>query len=238
MRREPVSSVGGSGETAPPTPVTFVFADLVGYTALIDHHGDDLAADVAVGLEALVLTEIDSSAEFVKTMGDAVMLRVDRPADAVLLALRLCDRVCNRDQWPQLAVGMAHGPAATRGPEYFGATVNRASRICAFARAGEVLVDHAAFMGARSLDAVGWIDIGEVPLRNIASPVQLYRAHPYRSVSHIGLVDPVCRMTVDSAHAVVLEHAGVRLAFCSGECAGKFIVDPGRYGQPTTSDDA
>ncbi len=229
MPSEPVSSGGGSSKSASPAPATLLFADLVGYTALTDHHGDDLAADVSVALEEFAREEAGSTAEVLKTMGDAVMLRVDGPRDAVLLALRLCERVCTHDNWPQLALGIAHGPVVLRGTEYLGATVNRASRICAFARAGEVLVDQATFEGARRLPGVSWIDVGEVSLRNLAQPVRLHRATSDSVEREVTFVDPVCRMSVRREHAVILAHDGRTIGFCSGECAGKFIVDPDRY---------
>lgn len=236
MRPEQVSSGGESGQSASPAAATLLFADLVGYTALTEHHGDDLAADVSVALEELAREEAGSAAAVLKTMGDAVMLRVDDPGDAVLLALRLCARVCSRDNWPQLALGIAHGPVVLRGTEYLGATVNRASRICAFARAGEVLLDQATFEAARRLTGVRWIDVGDVTLRNLAQPIRLHRATSDAVRSEATLVDPVCRMSVRREHAVILEHDGRSIGFCSGECAGKFIVGPDRYEIHESSD--
>ncbi|PTL60291.1 YHS domain-containing protein [Paraconexibacter algicola] len=166
----------------------------------------------------------------VKTMGDAVMLCVEDAPSAVVLGLRLCTRVCSRDGWPQLSLGIAHGPAVNRGADYFGSTVNRAARICAFARAGEVLADHEVFQRSATLVGVGWIEVGEVALRNIASPVRLHRALPVARQPAVGMLDPVCRMTVDPRQSVLLEHDGNSIGFCSGECAGKYVVEPQRYG--------
>ena len=43
-------------------------------------------------------------------------------------------------------------------------------------------------------------------------------------------VDPVCGMQVDPATSShVLEHEGMRYAFCSAGCLGKFKADPGKY---------
>jgi adenylate cyclase len=69
---------------------TFLFADLAGFTALTEAHGDEQAADLAhefsrAGAELLPR----HGAEQVKTIGDALMLRVDQPAEAVKLGLAL-----------------------------------------------------------------------------------------------------------------------------------------------------
>jgi Cu+-exporting ATPase len=46
-------------------------------------------------------------------------------------------------------------------------------------------------------------------------------------VDDIVLVDPVCGMTVDGAHARHLaEHEGVVYAFCSIGCRTRFIKEP------------
>jgi len=50
------------------------------------------------------------------------------------------------------------------------------------------------------------------------------------TVDDIVLLDPVCGMTVDRAHARHLaEHEGVVYAFCSMGCRTAFIKEPGAY---------
>jgi YHS domain-containing protein len=45
--------------------------------------------------------------------------------------------------------------------------------------------------------------------------------------------DPVCGMQVETQHApAVVEHAGVRISFCSDHCRARFDRDPGRYLDP------
>ena len=49
-------------------------------------------------------------------------------------------------------------------------------------------------------------------------------------VDDIVLVDPVCGMTVDAAHARHLaEHEGIVYAFCSMGCRTRFIREPATY---------
>lgn len=72
---------------------TFVFGDLVGFTALAESEGDDRALEVVLGLQRRVralLTE--HRAEQVKGLEDGVMLRCGDPTDAVRLGLRLIDQ--------------------------------------------------------------------------------------------------------------------------------------------------
>jgi xanthine dehydrogenase accessory factor len=57
-----------------------------------------------------------------------------------------------------------------------------------------------------------------------------------RAVDDIVLLDPVCGMTVDRAHARHLaEHEGIVYAFCSIGCRTRFIKDPSGYLAPSRS---
>ena len=60
---------------------TFVFADIAGFTALTEAHGDEQATLVAVlrGGQG----QAAAGAAHVKTIGDALMLRVPNPDEAV-----------------------------------------------------------------------------------------------------------------------------------------------------------
>jgi adenylate cyclase len=77
------------GETAPSgTAATFVFADIAGFTALTEAHGDEQAAALVADFCAAVNAELEAfGGAHVKSIGDALMLRVPEPADAVRLGL-------------------------------------------------------------------------------------------------------------------------------------------------------
>jgi adenylate cyclase len=128
---------------------TFLFADLVGFTRFTFTQGDDRAADLAVSFHARVC---DLAAELgchvVKAIGDAVMVRSDNGEAAVELAQRIL-RLAHDKAFPLARVGLDTGPAIERNGDWFGSTVNTASRVVSAARAGELL------MTERTRDAVG-----------------------------------------------------------------------------------
>lgn len=71
---------------------TFVFADIAGFTALTEAHGDEEAVKLVEELSEGVEAELPAiQGEYVKTIGDALMLRIPAPGDAVLLALRIAN---------------------------------------------------------------------------------------------------------------------------------------------------
>ena len=64
-------------------PATFLFADIAGFTALTEAHGDERAVALVDAFCAAVDVELPAGGTRVKSIGDAVMLRVPDPGDAI-----------------------------------------------------------------------------------------------------------------------------------------------------------
>src|SRR5699024_5294090 len=62
---------------------SFVIADLVGYTAAVDAHGDETALSLADALGDAATRSLARDDELVKTMGDAVLVASRTPTGAV-----------------------------------------------------------------------------------------------------------------------------------------------------------
>ena len=211
-------------------PSTFVFADLAGWTALTEAHGDVEALRIVTEFADRVGGLLhDHRAEQIKTIGDAVMIRVADPSDAVELGLDIAERLSAAGS-PPVRVGMHSGPALPRDGDWFGATVNLASRVAAAARPGEVLLTESTRQVVRQPNGFELRPGGERELRHIADPVRVYRAVDPRRPDVVLEIDPVCRMAVDPVRAPLTRHRmGVTYYFCSPECAAAFAVRPRRY---------
>lgn len=210
---------------------TFLFADLAGFTALTEAHGDLEAADLADAFhEAASALARDGGAQFVKGIGDAVMMRTERAADAVPLGLRLAHEAMPAHERPEVRVGMHTGEAVRRGEDWFGATVNVAARITAAAKSGEVLVSDAVRRAAGDLDGIRFVSRGARRLRNVAKPVVLFAAEPVGASPGGWPIDPVCRMAVQPGREAAREEFdGVDYLFCSASCAQAFRASPRDY---------
>src|SRR5918996_1213696 len=150
-----------------PSTATFLFADIAGFTAMTETHGDEQAAIVVERFCDAVSSELPRfGATHVKTIGDALMLRIPDPAQAVLLGLRIALDLMRGHRAPAVRVGLHHGPAVERDNDYFGAAVNLAARVSSAATGGEVmLTGHTAAL-ARNLEGVQYESRGCSPLRN------------------------------------------------------------------------
>jgi adenylate cyclase len=211
---------------------TFVFADIAGFTALTEAHGDEAAFALMADFIKAVKTELPAvRGEHVKTIGDALMLRIPDPGDAIVLGLRIANELMLDHGAPAVRVGLHHGPAVESEGDYFGASVNLAARVSALASGGEVLVTGSTAALVPDVEGVFYESRGRQALKNIAEPVEIFAAVPMGSSTEGPLpVDPVCRMVVDPDRAAGrLIHDGEAYFFCSLACAGTFAHRPERF---------
>ena len=152
---------------------TFLFTDLVGFTALTAERGDEGAADVALEFYRRVRALLAAHrAEEIKAIGDALMIRCEEPSLAIQLGAS--DRLRSSDEdpdFPAVRVGVNTGTAVRREGDWYGAGVNVAARLCAAAGGGEVLVSEPTHEAAGPLQRV---ELGERRLhwlKNVTEPV-------------------------------------------------------------------
>jgi adenylate cyclase len=151
------------------------FVDLAGYTRLTEEQGDQAAAELASTLAVLVERSSRAAGGTpVKWLGDGVMLHFRRPAGAVEASLAMVGELPSAGL-PPAHVGVAAGPVVVQGGDYFGRTVNLASRVAARAQAGQVLVTEAVAAAVPG-DGVTFSDLGELRLKGFSAPVRLLEA--------------------------------------------------------------
>ena len=209
---------------------TFVFADLAGYTALTEAHGDVDAAEIAMAFHALAASCMGDDGRIVKTIGDGVMIVASSVETGILAASRIAASVTAQLRFPAVRIGIHAGPAALRGDDYFGAAVNLAARVCAIARGGEIVATEPVASVAVGRGLASARPMGTVRLKNVLAPVALYELGTTSQPGPLHHIDPVCRMQVrpdDAATSQVVD--GATLYFCSAACAERFVAAPDVY---------
>src|SRR3954453_15819268 len=129
-----------SGRVSGTADTTVAFADLVGFTELGESVGVEELGGLAGRLAQIAGAVVEPPVRVVKQIGDAVMLVSAEVAPAIETCLALIDRPGREEDSPPLRAGVAFGPAVNRWGDWFGSTVNVASRLTARARPGAVLV--------------------------------------------------------------------------------------------------
>ena len=207
-----------------------LFADLAGFTALTEAHGDGGAADIAGRFAELAASVLVGDARIVKTIGDAVMVVTSDGRGGLDTALRLLRAVDREADFPGVRVGLHVGPVVERGGDVFGATVNVAARLTEHAHVGQLLttIDVADLVVGGDDATVTALD--PTRLKNVGDPVEIFSVEDDFRRPRSQVLDPVCRMFVDADDAPARLPWGERIwLFCSFECARKFSEEPDRY---------
>jgi adenylate cyclase len=164
-----------TGDIAGSQDLAVCFADLVGFTRLggqVEVRELGTVAD-RLAREAASLTE--APVRLIKTIGDAAMFVSPEPEPLVGVALDLV-RAFEEEDLPSLRAGIAFGPAFMRTGDYYGNSVNLASRVTGIARPGSVLCTDEIRDAADS--AYNWSSTGKHKLKGVSGPITLYRARP------------------------------------------------------------
>ncbi len=156
-------------------PPAMCFLDITGYTSLTQERGDAAAADLAERLgEVVQRTSVRHGGRAVKWLGDGVMLHFPNPGPGVLAALEMVEGVAGAGL-PPAHVGLHAGPVIFQEGDYYGQTVNVASRIADYARPSEVIVSQEV-VDASAGAAVAFREVGPVELKGVAGAMRLHTA--------------------------------------------------------------
>lgn len=216
--------------TAVERHVAFLLADLAGYVALTEAHGNAGALEAIERLLALVQGALAPGARLVERVGDQVVVAADDAGAALDTALRLLTSAAAEPRFPPLRIGGHAGLVLDRDGAYFGAALNVAARVAARARPGQVLCTAAFAEAARGRPGVVVQSLGSVPLRHMVEPVELFEVTAGVETKPGAVIDPVCHMQLVPADAVASVRRGDRTYyFCCEGCATAFADRPDAF---------
>jgi adenylate cyclase len=162
-----------TGDIAGAQEVAVCFADVVGFTRLGGQVEVRELGTVAGQLAHLAASVIEPPVRLIKTIGDAAMFVSPEAGPLVKVALALVEAF-EREELPSLRAGIAWGPALIRAGDYYGNSVNLASRVTGIARPGSVVCTQEIHDAAP--DDFEWSPAGKQKLKGVSGPTQLYRA--------------------------------------------------------------
>jgi adenylate cyclase len=164
-----------AGTLAGARPVTVAFADFVGFTRLGEALPPQDLVEFAGRLAALTRIRVGQPVQFVKTIGDAVMLVSPDAEKLVNTVLGLLDATA-AEQLPQLRAGAASGLAVSRAGDWYGSPVNLASPVTGVALPGTLLVTGTTRAAVGDPQGIGWSFAKGGPPEGMREEVQLFRA--------------------------------------------------------------
>ncbi len=178
----PAESGPAEPEGAPADSLTrgFLFADLRGYTEYVEGHGGEAAAQLLTRYRDLVREQVAwfRGAE-IKTEGDSFYVVFPSVSAAVRAGLAIVadagrESAAVPDHPIRVGVGVHAGETVETTEGYVGSPVNIAARLCARARAGEVLVSDTVRALTSTMVRATFAPRGRHHLKGIAEPIQIF----------------------------------------------------------------
>jgi YVTN family beta-propeller protein len=203
---------------------TFLIVDVRGYTAYTQEFGDAAAADLAMrfaDLVAAVVEEHDGAT--VELRGDEALVAFFSARAAIQAALALQEAAGQVDLAGGIGIGMDAGEAVAVSDGFRGGALNRAARLCARAKAGEILVTDTVVRLAGPTADAAWDDLGTVRVKGVEQPIRVF-----------GVRRPAAaRRKRPRRHGVWIAAGGIALVAAAG--AGFLYARSTSGGQPSVA---
>lgn len=163
--------------------VTIVFVDVTGFSKFASLHDANEVREVIRVFHWLAREQVAKHGGFeVKQLGDGFMLAFTNPRRALACAIGILRATAPHQDGTGLpsavrvCAGINSGDAIREGDDFFGHTVNVASRIMGRAHGGQVLVSAATKELIGDVEWIRFVDLGLKRLRGIRGQVRLYDA--------------------------------------------------------------
>jgi len=183
--------------------LTFLIADIRGYTSFTRSRGDEAAARLAATFAEIVREGVEArDGEVIELRGDEALAVFPSARQALRAAVELQqtfgDEVARRPGVPLLVgIGLDAGEAVPVETGYRGAALNLAARLCSQAGAGEVLASQGVTHLAGAVHGLRFVERGDVNLKGIDRPVAAMVVLPEERDD--GVVAPVAGVPGDNS---------------------------------------
>jgi class 3 adenylate cyclase len=162
--------------------LTFLIADIRGYSRFTEEYGDEAAARLAGKFTDVAKAGVEEhGGDFEAVRGDEGVAVFTSARQALRAAVDLQNRFAREFEgecdFPlRVGIGIDSGEAVRLDDgSYRGSALNVAARLCARAHGGEVLVTEATTRLAGRLEGIRYTNRGRASLKNIPDPVQVVR---------------------------------------------------------------
>ncbi len=197
-----------------------LFADLRGYSAFVEEHGDEAAVALLARYRRLVREVVASHAGAeIRTEGDSFYVVFPLASSAVRAGLAILDAARAADPRIDVGIGVQAGETSEGDEGPIGSAVNIAARVCSQARPGELLVTDTVRALTRTRLPVRFVPRGSPRLKGIAEPIRLFAVLPVDAVvdarprpARRGPLATDRRFWIGGAAALVLVAAAVAFA--------------------------
>ena len=171
-----------------------LFADIVGYSAMIQQDEHTAVEKVNHFREVLEIISGELNGKIIQYYGDGCLLLFNSSTDSAEFA-KLLQSDLNEEPKVPVRIGIHMGDVLLHNENVFGDVVNIASRLQAMAPAGGIYVSEMVYRNIVNKQGLDCIFVKEEKLKNIREPIRIYEL--LTANSH-----PVLKETIAEAQPV------------------------------------
>lgn len=151
-----------------------LFADIVGYTAMMQEDESSSVAKINRFRESVELIASELNGKIIQYYGDGSLLLFNSSTDAVEFAKLLQDDLAEPPVIP-VRIGIHMGDVLLQSGNVFGDVVNIASRIQALAPPGGIYISEMVYRNIANKKEIESSFVKEEKLKNVKIPVRIYQ---------------------------------------------------------------
>src|SRR5262245_1982013 len=183
-REDEASGAGPASVSASPAVLTFLIADVRGYTRFTQEHGDEEAGRLAARFAEITRgTVLALDGELIELRGDEALCVFGSARQALRAAVELQrafrGRVEALPAFPlPIGIGLDAGEAVPIEGGYRGGALNTAARLCSLAAPGQILASETVVSLSRRLDGIRFVDRRATKVKGLEKPLRVIEVVP------------------------------------------------------------
>jgi YVTN family beta-propeller protein len=235
------SGAGPSRVSASPAVLTFLIADVRGYTRFTQEHGDEEAGRLAALFAELAREAVLAfDGELIELRGDEALCVFGSARQALRAAVELQRAFRRRTEGGPVfllpvGIGLDAGEAVPIEGGYRGGALNTAARLCSLAAPGQILASETVVSLSRRLEGIRFVDRRATRVKGLEKPLRVIEVVPEEALPPLPEVAPPKPRRVTRGRVAITAAAG--LAVVAGVVAFLVIDSSGKSYLPALDPD-
>lgn len=200
--------------------VGILMADLSGYTAMTEIHGDNAAVEMIEKYIKMGQNSLAGNSHLLERTGDQLLIVSEDADDLAKTAIALKHRTEKEPNFLGIHCGLHYGPVIERNNHLFGAVVNMAARIASSAAENKILCSKEFVEALKYPEKLQLISQGNIDFKNVLEAAEIFEVLPLiQKKTRKIYIDPVChiRLSAMEIHISLIDGED-EYFFCSEEC--------------------
>ena len=200
--------------------IGILMADLSGYTALTEVHGDRAAMLVINKFIDIAKKSLAGESKLLERAGDQLVIISEDADDLARTAMALLRNSERESYFLPIHAGLHYGTVFEHNGHYYGSTLNLASRISSRAKGNRILCSGDFIDAMAEPELYRTIYHGSVNFKNVFEAREIFELQSLSGLERVEpKIDPICQMQLDEEELNISYHYGDEdYHFCSEDC--------------------